>query len=157
MDFENHPDIAGLHQGYFFANHQLQEDLKDGLLTTFPGWGKVYPPARLSSPLVALTSDEVYDFFEFDMNKIINEIGVPVYGDHYHQEQFDRYYLLTHGDDFPNQYSVLPIPWVLTDFSGEQATVESLILRTGAKANDLDGLDQGFRMSVVLQERSLEP
>ncbi len=146
------PVTAWLTQGFFFRNTQLLESIRTNPIGAFTGWQALNPPARVSSPLQAYASDPVYEVHDFNMGKLTNLIGSPIFSGGFNQERVDRYYLFAQGQGFPDQFSVLPEPWVLTDYSGD-ATVEALLLRAGISTSSTNGLDQGFRISIVVQEK----
>jgi hypothetical protein len=150
--FGHDKKTAWLAQGFFFANAQLKESVQSSQISAFPGWLQLDPPARISASLQANSGDQLYEVFSFDQNNLTNLTGNAVFGKNYRQDRFDRYFLFTHGQDFPDQFSVLPVPWGLVDLSGE-ASVEALVLQAGTTEGGVDGLDQGFRLSIVVQEK----
>jgi len=146
------PATAWLSQGFFFCNTQLLESNRTNPIGAFTGWQGLNPPARVSPPLQAYVSDPVYEVHNFKWDNLTNLIGSPFFPGGFNQARMDRYYLFAHGKGFPDQFSVLPLPWVQADYSGD-ATVEALFLRAGISTSTTNGLDQGFRISIVVQEK----
>jgi hypothetical protein len=146
------PATAWLSQGFFFHNTQLVESIHKNPIDTFTGWQGLNPPARISQPLQASASDPLYAYHNFNLDILTRIIGVPPFPGDFNQARMERYYLFVLGHGFPNQFCILPVPWILTDHSGE-ATVETLISRSGNASSGTNGLDQGFRISVVVQEK----
>jgi len=63
-----------------------------------------------------------------------------------------RHYLLVRGENIPPQYSVLPLPWMQVDGSGE-AEVEALVQAGPADPVASGSMDQGHRISITVRDR----
>ncbi len=139
---------AWLAQGFFFANRTVMTALREGDQTGVGEWlpGQAFqPPCIPSQALHAELSDPLSDLYVFDSGKISSLPGLP------YLSEGTRSYLFLNGPGLTPQYCVVPLPWHQVDFSGE-ARVQVLVQRDASGEMGLDGSDQGFRLSVVVEE-----
>jgi hypothetical protein len=151
LDFDQKEETRRLSQGYFFSNSELLESIQSNQIAYFPGWLDLDPPARisqLSQPYASDMGSEVHPLDSETIRAVLNDDETD---GGYRQDRFERYYLFTHGQDFPDQYSVLPIPWDM-DGPGGEKTIQVMVQK--AAESGLDGLDQGFRISSVVQDEN---
>jgi hypothetical protein len=140
-----------LSQGFFFANEPCRVALQDEMLVSGQDWLPVqaFPPPSLVTPHIKPNdNDDLSDLYFFDRNQVNGLFGKNIVG------EGNRFYLFMNGQDLPAQYCVVPIPWNQLDYGGEVRT-QVLAQRVMTANDDLEGGDQGFRLSAVVEESSL--
>jgi hypothetical protein len=148
--FEEQASTSLLSQGYFFSNNELIETIQSSQINYFPGWLELEPPARVAQLDQPYASDPGTEVHMLDRSTIRAAFGEDESSIGYRQDRFERYYLFTSGQDFPDQYSVLPIPWDMEGPGGEK-TIQAMVQKI--PKSGLNGLDQGFRISTVVQDQ----
>jgi hypothetical protein len=111
------------------------------------------PPAQEAEIHTTHTADEITQMHAFDTTRVRELQTSDVSGpDDYSADRLVRHYLFVRGHGISPQYSVLPVPWMMPDFSGE-AVVEALVRSTAVDADGSPGVDQGHRIAITVRDR----
>jgi hypothetical protein len=150
-DSAQYGETSNLTQGYFFSEKELIDKIVSNQTSFFISGSEndlLARVARVDQPYASDPASEVH-FLDREISKsILGDNGI---GERYRQDRFDRYYLFASGDEFPAQYSVLPIPWCMESRGGERM-VQAMVLKAPTAESGFDGLDQGFRIATVVQD-----
>jgi hypothetical protein len=149
--FEQPEHASWLHQGFFFAHQPLHHALQDESLTGGVDWlpaGAFPPPCQVTAAVHPYANDDLNDLYIFDKENVNQLYASPL------AREGHRFYFFINGQGFPAQYCVVPVPWKQLDYSGDVRT-QVLAQRAMASYDDLQGEDQGFRLSVMVEEASL--
>jgi len=94
--------------------------------------------------------DELVQNLCFDKSTLPLPPGVNAWNT-YQADMMPRYYLFASGPMVPPQYSVIPAPWMLHNGIGD-VEVECLVHTSLPADLSSPGLDQGYRLSIVVRD-----
>lgn len=138
------PDVL-LSRGFFFIFPQFKDVLVTMPLPAIRSLTQLQPKVGMISPSVRDHTSQAYYFGPR------SAISIPFPGD-YRSDRFERHYFFVRGRGIPFQYSVLPIPWMQSDLSGE-ATVQTLVRTIASSPDTSPQADPGFRVAISVGDR----
>jgi hypothetical protein len=138
-------------RGLFFELHGLRS-LEKSREPAFPSNVSVLS-LKVPDPLSPFNEAEsIGPLFIFNLPDLSRLAGKKeILSLEYKTDTLPRYYLYVSGPGIPHQYSVIPVPWRLPDWSDE-ADVEGLVQTNLPLDKSSPGLDQGYRLSIVVKD-----